>query len=87
MSRIVEMRHSEPRGGDRTQGSLAGAPRRSSADHREDRQHAVADEFQHFAVKGVDRAGDAVEPGIESRDHRRGGIALGERREAAHQDR
>ena len=76
MSRIVEMRHSEPRGGDRIEGSIAGATR-LPADDREDRQHAVADEFQHFAAEGVNRPGDAVEPGIESRDDHEGRIAFG----------
>ncbi len=37
---------------------------------REDGQHAVADEFQHLAAEGVNGAGDAVEPGVERRDHR-----------------
>ena len=37
---------------------------------RKDRQHAVADEFQHFAAEGVNGAGDAVEPGVERGDHR-----------------
>ena len=59
------------------------APRGDSSDDRKDRQHAVADEFQHFAAEGVDRAGDAVEPGVERRDDRRGRIALGQRGEAA----
>ena len=76
------MRHADPRGGDRAQRRVAGAAGRAS-DDREDRQHAVADEFQHLAAEGVDRAGDAVEPGIERRDDRRRGIALGQRREAA----
>jgi len=44
--------------------------------HREDRQHAVADEFQHFAAEGVDRAGNPIKPGIKSRDHRRRRIIL-----------
>ena len=38
--------------------------------HREDRQHPVADELQHLAAEGVNRAGDAIEPGAEGRDHR-----------------
>jgi len=69
-----------PRGGDRTAVAASQASRGRAADNREDRQHAVADEFQHFAAEGVDWARDTVEPGIESRDDRRGRIALGERR-------
>ena len=48
---------------------VAGGGRRPLAD-RKDRQHAVADEFQHFAAEGVNGACDAVEPGVERGDHR-----------------
>ena len=58
------------------------APGESAGD-RKDRQHAVADEFQHLAAEGVHRAGDAVEPGVEGGDHRRRRRRLGERGEAA----
>ena len=58
--------------GGRAQCGIAGAARCSSAD-RKDRQYAVADEFQHLAAESVNRAGDTIEPGVESRnDHRRG---------------
>ena len=69
-SRLVEMRHAGPGGGDRAQRRVAGAARRRAGD-RKDRQHPVADELQHLAAEGVDRAGDAVEPGVEGRDDRR----------------
>src|SRR5208337_1234468 len=38
---------------------------------------------QHFAAEGVDREGDAVEPGVEGRDDFRRRIALGKGSEAA----
>ena len=69
-ARFIEMRHSGPRRGDRAQRRVAGAARRRSDDGK-DREHAVADEFQHLAAEGVDRTGNAVEPVIERRDHRR----------------
>ena len=80
--RLVEMRHSGPCGGDGVERSVAGAAGRASGD-RKDRQHAVADEFEHLAAEGLDRKRNAVEPGVEGGDDRRGGIALGKRREAA----
>ena len=72
-SRLIEMRHAGPRRGDRTQRRVAGTAGRSSGD-REDRQHAVADEFQDFATERVDRTRDAVEPGIEGGDDAAGGL-------------
>ena len=48
-----------------------------------DRQHAVAHEFEHFAPVRVHGAGDAVEPGVKRRDHRRRRLGFGERGEAA----
>ena len=63
-ARLVEMRHSGPRSGDGAQRGVAGAGGRPPVD-RKDRQHPVADEFQHFAAEGVNRASDAVEPGVE----------------------
>ena len=65
------MRHAGPRGGNRAQRRVAGVGGGSLAD-REDRQHAVADEFQHLAAEGVNGAGDAVEPGVERGDDRLG---------------
>ena len=35
------------------------------AGDREDREHAVADEFQHLAAERVNRAGDTIKPGVE----------------------
>ena len=52
--RLVEMRHSGARGGDRAQRGVTGAARRRARD-REDREHAVADELEHLAAEGVDR--------------------------------
>jgi hypothetical protein len=56
---------------------------RRITDHREDRQNAVANKFEHFAAEGVDRAGDAIEPGIECRDDNGRRIAFGELGEPA----
>ena len=79
---LVEMRHSGARRGDGTQRRLAGGSRRTTG-HGKNRQHAVADEFQDFAAKHMNRAGDAIEPGIERRDHGRGRMVLGQLGEAA----
>ncbi len=62
-------------------GCVAGFARRAA--HRKDRQNAVADEFQHLAAKGMDRAGEAIEPGVEGRDHHGGFRCFGQRREVA----
>jgi hypothetical protein len=67
LPRRVEMGHAGAGGGDRAQRRLAGLSRRAA--DREDRQHAVADEFQHLAPKGMHRPGDAVEPGVEGGNH------------------
>ena len=65
----VEVGHAGPGRGDGAQRGVAGGGRVPLAD-RKNRQHAVADEFQHFAAEGVNGAGDAVEPGVERGDHR-----------------
>ena len=78
----VEMRHSGAGGGDGVERRVAGCAGRASGD-REDGQHAVAKEFQHFAAEGVHSAGDAVEPRVKGRDHRRGGRGLRQGGEAA----
>ncbi len=65
----IEMGHAGAGGGDGAQRRVAGGRRSPFAD-RKDRQHAVADELQHLAAEGVNRAGDAVEPGVERGDHR-----------------
>jgi hypothetical protein len=70
-----------PKGNDSAQRRLAGLGRRAA--DRENRQHAVADELQHLAPEGVHRPGDAIEPGVEGGNRRRGLRRLGERREAA----
>ena len=75
------MGHAGAGGDDRAQRRLAGLGRR--AGDRENRQHAVADELQHLAPEGVHRPGDAVEPGVEGGDHRRGLRRLGQRGEVA----
>ena len=82
LPRCVEMRHSGPGGRDRAERRVAGGAGRAFG-NRKDRQHAVADEFQHFAAEGMHGAGDAVEPGVESGDHRRGGCGLGQGGETA----
>ena len=64
----VEMIHAGACRNDRAQRGIAGVGRVALAD-REDRQYAVADEFQHLAAEGVNGAGDAVEPGVECSDH------------------
>ena len=64
------MRHPGLSGGHRAQSSIAGLARCFSDDWK-DRQEAVADKFQHLAAKGVNRAGNAIEPGVESDDYRR----------------
>ena len=64
----IEVVHAGARGGDCAQRRIACGGSVALAD-RKDRQHAVADEFQHFAAEGMNRAGDAVEPGVERRDH------------------
>jgi hypothetical protein len=69
------MRHPDTGGRHRTQRGITSAARRL-ADDREDRQHAVADKFQHFAPEGVNRACDAIEPGAERRDDDGGRIAF-----------
>ena len=76
------MGHAGPGGGDGVQGRVAGGAGRASGD-RKDRQHAVAHEFQHFAPVRVHGAGDAVEPGVKRRDHRRRRLGFGEGGEAA----
>ena len=81
LPRRIEMGHPGAGGGDGAQRRVAGVGRR--AGHREDRQHAVADELQHLAAEGMHRPGDPVEPGVEGGDHRRGRRRLGERGEAA----
>ena len=81
-ARFNEMRHPRSRGGNGTERSVAGGPRRTAGD-RKNRQHTVADEFQHFAAESVNRTGNAVEPGIERRDDRGGRMALGHRGESA----
>ena len=58
------------------QGSIACAARAPS-DHRKDRQDAVANEFQHLAAEGMNRAGDTIEPSIESCDDDGRGITFG----------
>ena len=64
-----------PRAGPRQQ-ALA----RCAAGDREDRQHAVADELQHpRRRRRRTRPGDAVEPGMERGDDRRGRRSLSER--------
>ena len=68
-ARLVEMGHAGSGCADGAERGVAGDGRGPFAD-REDRQHAVADEFQHLAAEGVNGAGDAVEPGIERGDHR-----------------
>jgi len=75
LTRLIEARHPGPRCRGGAQCRVASRGRRIIADG-EDRQHAVADEFQHLAAKGMHRAGDAVEPGIEHRHHvaRRHGV-------------
>ena len=75
------MRHAGLRGSNRTQRSVAGFARLIA--DREDREHAVADEFQHLAAKGVDSAADAVEPAAECGDDGGGRLGLGQRGEAA----
>ena len=70
MSLFIQMRHPGSSGRHRAQSSIAGAARLPSGD-RKDRQYAVADKFQHLAAKGVNRAGNAIEPGVESDDYRR----------------
>ncbi len=65
----VEMGHAGADGGDGAQRGFAGLSRRSG--DREDRQDAIADEFQHLAAEGVHGAGDAVEPGVEGGNHHR----------------
>ena len=65
----IEVGHAGARRGDGAQRRVAGGGSVALAD-RKYRQHAVADEFQHFAAEGVDGAGDAVEPGVERGDHR-----------------
>ena len=54
-----------------------------SPDDGKDRQHAVADEFQHLAAEGVNGTGDAVEPGTQRGDDSRRRFGLGQRGEAA----
>ena len=76
------MGHSAPRGADRLERGVASVAGRS-AGNREDRKHAVADEFEHFAAEGVHGAGDAVEPGVEGRDDLGRRTALGQSGEAA----
>ena len=79
--RRIEMRHAGFRGSNRAQRSVAGFARLLA--DREDREHAVADEFQHLAAKGVDGAADAVEPAAERGDDGGGRLGLGQRGEAA----
>ena len=81
-SRLVEMRHAGPRGGDRLERGVASVARRPAGD-RKDRQHAVAHEFEHFAAESVHGAGDAIEPGVEGGDDRGRRSAFGQGREAA----
>jgi hypothetical protein len=81
-SLFIQMRHPEPRSGHRAQSRVARGAR-LPFDDRKDSQYTVADKLQHLATKGVNRASDTIEPGVESRDDLGGGIAIGERREAA----
>ena len=64
------MRHPGSSGRHRAQSGIAGGPR-LPPDDRKDRQYTVADKLQNLAAKGVNRAGNAIEPGVESDDYRR----------------
>ena len=77
----IEMGHAGAGGDDRAQRRLTGLGQR--AGDRENRQHGVADELQHLAPEGVHRPGDAIEPGVEGGNHRRGLGRLGQGGEAA----
>ena len=68
LARLVEVSHAGPGRADGAERRVTGRGRRPLAD-REDRQHAIADEFQHFAAEGVSGARDTVEPGVERGDH------------------
>jgi hypothetical protein len=70
MSLLIQVCHPGSSGGHGAQSSIAGGLR-PPVDDRKDRQYAVADKFQHLAAKGVNRAGNAIEPGVESDDYRR----------------
>ena len=72
---LIEMCHADARGRHRAQCGIASAARRSS-DDRKDRQHTVADKFQHLAAEGMNRARDAIEPGIQRRDDYGGRIVI-----------
>ena len=66
---LVEMRHAGLGSADRAERGVAGDGSGPFAD-REDRQHAIADEFQHLAAERMNGAGDAVEPGVQRRHDR-----------------
>jgi hypothetical protein len=55
--------------------------RHRSLGDRKDREHTVADEFQHLAAEGVNGTGNAVEPGIEHGDDCFRRMRLGQGRE------